>query len=89
MNQRTLGVDYTCFQCYMHRRYLLDMLCNLAYVKTTLNRLIYPVNRETFKVHNLWGYLYKFKERIHYNIIPQEVVRNTTIKAIFQIIISS
>ena len=76
----------------MHRRNLLDMLCNLAYVKkvswTTLNRLIYPVNRETCKVHDLWGCLYKFKERILYNIIPQDVVRNTT-KAIFQTIILS
>ena len=65
------------------------MLCNLAYVKNvrlsiTRNRLIYPVNREKCKVHNLRGCLYKFKERTLRNTIQQEVVRNKTIKTIFQ-----
>ena len=64
------------------------MLCNLAYVKnvsqsTTLNRLIYPVI-EKCKVHSPGEYLYKFKERILCNILPQEVVRNETIEVIFQ-----
>ena len=42
----------------MSKGELLDMLCNLAYVKnesrsTALSRLIDAVNRETCKVHNL------------------------------------
>ena len=45
LNKRTLGVNNIHFQCYVHRQHLLDMLCNLAYMKnvsrsTTLNLLI-------------------------------------------------
>ena len=48
------------------------------------NRMISYTSRKTCKVYNLRGCLYKFKERILCNIIPQEVVRNKTTKAIFQ-----
>ena len=59
MNKRTLGVNYTRFQClYEQRRPLRHAICNLAYVKnesrsTALSRFIDAVNRETCKVHNL------------------------------------
>ena len=53
MNKRTLGVNYTRFQCYEQRRPLRNAM-NLAYVKnesqsTALSRLIDAVNGETCK----------------------------------------